>query len=632
SIGRTLIILTYLAIVSSLITTVDAPRNSSHYVDDVAFRAAWMTLTQVPLVFLLGVKRGPLHLLAGLSYERINWVHRWGGRILFFSATTHMAIMMSSISVSDIVWSKDKIMLFVRFGVGAYGMLTWVAVTSILPIRKWSYRLFYLNHCLSTGVFLWVLFRHVPKYARNPIYLSVACLAMDTLLSWGVFIQRNICIRPVKRAFRVSRKIPPRKALALGHIVKMTTPKDGEGSSRSSTVIRISDIRFKWRPGQHVRIYIPRLGPFEYHPFTPATYPTPRVSRKESSKKQDVEQNNLLSQAATDVQNDMILMIKTHSGFTRRLTDYYRRWLALPCPNASRSSYSLTAFVDGPFGFPPEWKDFESLFLIATSTGVSFTLSILDYLAQLCRGGDAAVCTKRVRFLWVVRHLDSQLDSTVTEMLHRHSETLKDFGIAVDAQFFATCPETQASGNSHHRDPFAHLRHPRSNFFANKPPLRLWSPEDEELYSEPTSTDGRMSFVSDRSLTLIDGGEPQAEAEELDPYSRGRFRWRSLIPTFNGYKEVSKTEENGCGCAVLSNQPTRRKIRDLIVRSDGVRPDIPEIMRTMFASGHRDGGMVGVCANLSMTAETKNAVARMNIESVRGRRERELEIYSEGFV
>ena len=51
-------------------------------------------------------------------------------------------------------------------------------------------------------------------------------------------------------------------------------------------------------------------------------------------------------------------------------------WLSLPCPNASRPSSSLTAFIDGPYGNAPAWEEYENLVLVATSSGVSFMLSI----------------------------------------------------------------------------------------------------------------------------------------------------------------------------------------------------------------------------------------------------------------
>jgi hypothetical protein len=152
--GRVIILATYCTFAISLLTLVDAPVFSDHFLDDVAFRAAWLSLTQIPLVYFLSTKRGPVNLLAGLSHERMNWAHRWIGRMLFVSTTTHVVIMKSSISTQDILHSRDPTMSVVRYGIATYTVLIWIAITSILPVRRFSYRIFYVNHCVSTLIFL----------------------------------------------------------------------------------------------------------------------------------------------------------------------------------------------------------------------------------------------------------------------------------------------------------------------------------------------------------------------------------------------------------------------------------------------------------------------------------------------
>jgi hypothetical protein len=270
SLGQVLCIAGYGWAVLLLIVFVDAPALSSHFVDDVGFRAAWITLVQVPLVFFLATKRGPLNLLAGVSYERVNWVHRWAGRGLVLSATVHMSIMMSSIPVSKIGTSTDKTMTVVRYGIGSYGAILWVAISSVLPLRRWSYRTFRINHCISTLIFAWVLFKHIPRYARLPVYMAVGFLACDWLCTVCSLCKNNISLHR-QEGFAKFRHNRDRQSFSFGHAVKMSTVRTGRGSldfvpdsnehSLASTImIRVCDVPLSWRPGQHVRLYFAQLG------------------------------------------------------------------------------------------------------------------------------------------------------------------------------------------------------------------------------------------------------------------------------------------------------------------------------------------------------------------------------------
>jgi hypothetical protein len=64
-----------------------------------------------------------------------------------------------------------------------------------LPLRRWSYRVFYVNHYVSTTLFLSIAVRHVPRYARAPIYLSAAILALDKLFTFCFFVWNNVSVK-----------------------------------------------------------------------------------------------------------------------------------------------------------------------------------------------------------------------------------------------------------------------------------------------------------------------------------------------------------------------------------------------------------------------------------------------------
>lgn len=651
SVGRLLANTLYASIIAALLVSVDAPQFSAHFADDVAFRAAWITVTQVPLVYILSAKKGPLNLFAGLSYERINWMHRWVGRVMFLCATTHMSIMMSSISISELMRSPEKAMSVVRYGAGAYATLSWIAISSILPLRTWSYRSFCINHFLSSLTFLWAIANHVPKYARLPIYTSVGIIAIDQCLRGYGFLWNNISIRPLKRKFSKFRKRPSRQVLAMGHPVKMMTPfitNRTALTSESTTVVRICDVPFSWRPGQHVRVYLPKLGAFEMHPFTPATCSDVSSSPFPPSKNNDVEHNGLLSSHLSLPGNDMVLMIKAHHGLTRRLADYHSEWLSQPCPNSSRPSPSLTAFLDGPYGNPPTWEDYESIVLVATSTGVSFILSILDYLEQLCFEGQARLRTQQIRFIWINRHVEPQFEAIVTDLLLRHTTILRESDIRVEAEYHFTCTESNLHDTglgAQDYDPFAHLRRPRRNYFAGRPPLRIRNPnamdDDDEDESAGKVIEPRISEAGSRSScetytssTLIDDDEDAVSdientLEDLETSCWDRMPSLRLPAVGRRIPEIQD-----CQCELTRRQEWKCKLKnkgDFVERAYGSRPDVPAIVAATVPRNNPTSTMITVCSNQGVARQMRGAVAALNKEYARGIRDYQVELYIEGY-
>ncbi|KAF2876219.1 hypothetical protein BDV95DRAFT_512251 [Massariosphaeria phaeospora] len=661
TLGRLFSLTAYTCIIAALLVSVDAPSASPKFIDDVAFRAAWITLAQLPLVHFLATKRGPLNLLAAVSYERISWLHRWMSRVLFLSASIHMAIKISSISISDAFQSQEKVGMMIRYGLGAYALLAWIILTNILPLRQWSYWVFYLNHSMSTLVLLWVMFKHVPKYARTPIYMAASIIIVDTSMCLYTFLWNNVSIQLSKRRFAKFRKGPTREVLSLGYPIKMIASHTTDcsiGQPEATTVIRISDVPFSWRPGQHVRLYIPKLGLMESHPFTPATCSEGLALSQLSNEHSDLEAHSLLSSTSTSVSNDMLFFVRSHSGLTLRLAQYHARWLSAPCPNSTQPSTSLTAFVDGPYGTPPAWEEYESLVLLVTSTGVSFALSVLGYFEQLCFEGQQNLPMKRIRFIWVVRHIEPQLESTVTSMLTQHSSILMDAGISISAKFHVTCPSSKIGQNTVGMpgyDPFAHLRQPQKKPQSRRTPLRIRNPnatieEDEDMDAEEeaqqalmgpdpqmSELDSRSSFESGASSTLL-GEDDMCGVSDLDATidELETSCWSRTTFCNTKHNQAASSFQKSCQCRMLQleRQKTAPKSSrpEFIVRSYGSRPNLPHILSSLVPTLAKERTMIALCANRELATEAKNVVAIMNLDFALGRRERGVEIFTESFT
>lgn len=336
----------------------------SYYWERIAFRAAWTSVTQVPFVYLLASKSSIIGVLSGSSHERLNWLHRWVSRTLLVTVSIHGSffyrewVNAGSIGTESFVAFELNLMPMVKYGMGAWFVLVWTFLSSLTPIRRLSYEFFVLQHLAAAAVFLWLLWVHVPSYAQYNIWFAIAAVAFDRvfLLCWSSW--ENIRLRPTRSAAGNKTKI-------IGHHADLRAIDD-----ETSEVV-VKDIRFNWKPGQHIYLRLPIIGPLESHPFTIA---------------------NHCDRTSSPSRNDIHLVIQAQSGFTRRL---HRKAKSAPEGRA----ISLTAIVTGPFGCPPTWNSFETLVLISASTGASFTMPILE--SVLSSKGNT--CVSRIEVLMIVR-------------------------------------------------------------------------------------------------------------------------------------------------------------------------------------------------------------------------------------
>jgi len=257
---------------------------------------------------------------------------------------------------ADFVKLELEMMPMVKYGIGAWSVLVWTFLSSLSPLRRLAYEFFVLQHIAAAAVFLWLLWVHVPSYAAYNVWFAIGAISFDWILRIILLCFRNLVFRSSRRGDNSLKRI--------GYQTKIDIICD------DISLLTIKDAGLSWKAGQHMYIWIPRLGWLESHPFTIAT---PYTTAAECSC------------------NDIQLAIRAQSGFTRRLRRY--------AGTEGRES-SLTAFLSGPYGVPPRWEVYETVILISASTGASFTLPILESLLHSAR----AVCTKRVDFLLCVRH------------------------------------------------------------------------------------------------------------------------------------------------------------------------------------------------------------------------------------
>lgn len=537
-----------------------------------------------------------------------------------------------------------------------------------------------------------MILQHVPKHATTPVYLAFVIGAVDKLLVFVSFLRNNISVRPLKPRLAKFRRAPGRAMLVAGYPVEMLEPHNLSVSTHieeATTTIRVCNVPISWRPGQHIRLYLPALGAVEMHPFTPANCssivtPPPLPLRRS----QDLERQGPASASTSSRQsNDVLLMIRPHTGLTRRLKEFHTEWLKLPCPNATASSTatSLTAYVDGPYGSPPVWEDFGNLVLIATSTGVSFALSIMDYLEQLCFSDASRLSTKNIHFLWIVRHIDPQFEASVADLLRRCGTMMRDSGVQIELNLHVTCSLSEVTPGVTEIDQFAHLRPRLPRYGSGDRALTIRNPDEiydeweeeerqweemealEELQMKEADPfvdayevssacskdddktgayegDGYAASEASETSTLLNGDHN----EQLGPQNHTLSGTRqtanetaaqnvappcsSLVrsPLLPRYKSVNEA----CQCALVQYQRKKlqRSARSIFnTTTYGTRPDITRIVKCAVNRNSHRRSMVAVCANGGVSRQANKAVSESKFTFARGERAADVEFFTEGF-
>ena len=395
--GTVILLLGYLALILAVEFINNDVPGGQHYTA-LGVRAGWLAIAQVPLLILLSGKNNLIGLVTGISYERLNVLHRWVARGLLLLATLHFGYQnygWNQYGIMQLEWSTDTCP---PTGIAAYAVLLWINLSTLAPLRQLSYEFFVVQHILSFFGFIIAIMYHLPTtalYTRVYIWIPI-----------GIFLG--------ERLFRYLRWTWHNAPSSKATITQL--PGD-------VTKIRISGKRIRsWTPGSHVLLSIPRFGVLQSHPATIASTPTSH-------------------------NGDLVFILKSHKGFTKRLA---RGKVTLLDPEKNidadtpgQISQKHTAFIDGPYGGKhADFAAFNTVVLIAGSTGVTYILPVLLDIAQRSKSQDLPV--REIRILWMVK--SRQCLKWAEEELRSASQTLTSNGIALQIDVHVTCDENMTDG------------------------------------------------------------------------------------------------------------------------------------------------------------------------------------------
>lgn len=327
---------------------------------NIGYRTGHVTVAQLPLIFFLAGKRNIIAALAGTSYERINWLHRWVSRTLFVSATIHMGFWFSDWDRYKYIPTKVSSDPITQRGLAAWAVLGWIVFSSMTPIRGWAYEFFVVQHIVSFTALTALIYLHIPEEHRVYVWVCVGYFFFDRLLRGGYYLYNNLF------KFHAQPNASGNYRDLWGSRAQFTALPGG------CTKITLTEPPCKWNPGQHVFLSCHALAPLQAHPFTISSIPA---------------------------DGKMEFIIQSRAGGTKRFASHAER--CLPQTSADFKAWRHVA-IEGPYGRVRPLEQFDSVVLFAGSTGATFTTPLLRDIVQRWTSG-TKTATRHVKFVWVVK-------------------------------------------------------------------------------------------------------------------------------------------------------------------------------------------------------------------------------------
>ncbi|KAJ6607676.1 Ctr copper transporter family-domain-containing protein [Mycena sp. CBHHK59/15] len=170
--------------------------------------AGFLALAQLLPVFLFGTKNSVVTLLLGpgVDYTKLNFLHRWAGRGLTLGALWIQNHLVWNLPIL----SRQK----EASGVAAMAGVCIIVLSSVAPVRRWSYSVFLIVHFLTFPAFFITAWYHT-IYASPWIFPPIAFSAFDVVLR--LFKYRVVvgAMKPVDEMMTSTRpRDGPRASLA----------------------------------------------------------------------------------------------------------------------------------------------------------------------------------------------------------------------------------------------------------------------------------------------------------------------------------------------------------------------------------------------------------------------------------
>ncbi|KAK8854583.1 hypothetical protein IAR55_003322 [Kwoniella newhampshirensis] len=347
-------------------------------------QAAWVAVAQVPLIIALAGKNNIISFLTGISYDRLNYIHRAAGNLCLLGVWIHAGGHWSkSHGWNDVTWHTT----LAKWGCTGMLSITLLALISLPVFRRKMFEFFLVMHIVLVALMLAAFVMHW-RAMDVWIYPGVGLWAADRLLRVARLVVLNkLWIRP---------SLSPSSIHSTASLTLLTP---------STLLVRFTQPspHLKWSAGQHFYIVMPGISrlPWESHPFTASTIAKHPERGAEAG--------------------ELAFIVRVRDGFTKRMKDQVEnarkeKGLGLD----EKFEVDVKAAVDGPYGVKANLRGYDGILIFAGGSGVSFALAhLLEVLREIRER------KSRVKFISIVWMVTSRLHlEWITPLLKGHLSSL----------------------------------------------------------------------------------------------------------------------------------------------------------------------------------------------------------------
>ncbi|KAK4503042.1 hypothetical protein PRZ48_006469 [Zasmidium cellare] len=355
----------------------------------IADRTGFLSIAQLPMVWVFAARNDPFMWLTGWSFATYNRFHRWIARISVVHAVVHSIaytvfefIEYGDASGYNLSWTAE----YWYCGAIATIIMSLMLVFSGYYFREKFYDLFLIVHIGMSIIFFVTLWYHVKIFGGEFNYFLYPCIAIwsiDRLLRIGRTVFISVMPRFTKGV----------KATATYH--------------RTTEMVRLDIADFmpekKIVPGLYYYLYMPAgLRGYESHPFTLCSWrrsgsnaasPTHSINDKE------VETSvRPVSSEYSSGETAHTMLVRPYAGMTARLQ---RKLLST---HTTVTSTQETIFLEGPYGEPLDLSGYSDILVICGGSGITAAISHTHFLLS-------ANSTTKIHIAWAVpqRHLPDDI-------------------------------------------------------------------------------------------------------------------------------------------------------------------------------------------------------------------------------
>ncbi|KAK9462316.1 uncharacterized protein V1516DRAFT_144518 [Lipomyces oligophaga] len=453
-------------------------RSNIFVFEDVAYRASWLTIAQLPLVTLLSCRRLPIltFITGAESAIALNYFHRMAARGLFMTSCLHFFYQIKYYEKVDLLQYQLETDPITKNGIRTFSLLAWlVVVSSIRPIRHYVFSFFYANHVAFIIAFLIMAMRHIPTYAHVYLWISIGIICADVGARWALIIINNFSL--------------PAGLKYQAHITTMIGPDEQNGNRTLRITIPLNGNPrlMKWSPGQFVYLMFPTYAPFISLPFS-------IISVIEDNELEFIVQvkagvtrwlYKFASKSPLDPESKGLSFERPGSELLEKQSSLVDSETGTPAANpfeiSSRPSshrtggITIPVIIDGPYGGSPRsFKQFATVLALASGVGATYTLGLtrgllVDIAKMKSKKGENTSPLHTIEVAWIVRSLGDVFEAgfkTSLDSLLRSAEICPEIKtrIRIYVSDSNTLPDNEDSY------PFKH--NSNIQFLVGKPSIR----------------------------------------------------------------------------------------------------------------------------------------------------------------